>query len=98
MNDSADISLGSGEIYLTENGDDAFFLQSGSLLIYAVSEDNGKYGRRTFIYEARAGEVIPGFFYTDMRYRRHRFLFSSGESVSLKVIRNGATKNCKPVF
>ena len=58
MTDNYVIKLRSGEVYLTENEDDAFLIQSGCLLIYAVSESNNTYGKRSFLYEAKQGETV----------------------------------------
>lgn len=60
------ISLKGGQTYITHCATDAFRVKSGSVLIYIVPLRNAEIGRRSFLYEAAAGEVFPAFRYQDI--------------------------------
>ena len=98
MEDNTRIRLKSGQIYITESGNDAFIVRSGVLLIYVVTYQHGKFGKREFLYEAKQGEVIPGFCYTDMNYENRRFLFTSRADAALGIIPNGSTRKLRRSF
>lgn len=98
MDDQNQIRLTSGQVYITENGQDAFIVRSGVLLIYVVTYQRGNFGKRVFLYEAKQGEVIPGFCYTDMNYENRRFLFTSRADAMLGIIRGGSTKKLRKGF
>ena len=98
MDDQNQIRLTSGQVYITENGQDAFIVRSGALLIYVVTYQRGNFGKRVFLYEAKQGEVIPGFCYTDMNYENRRFLFTSRADAVLGIIRGGSTKKLRKGF
>lgn len=98
MEDDSRIRLTSGEIYITESGSDAFIVRSGVLLIYVVTYQKDSYGKRVFLYEAKQGEVVPGFCYTDMNYENRRFLFTSRAEATLGIIPNGSTRKLRKSF
>ena len=98
MDDHNQIRLTSGQVYITESGQDAFIVRSGALLIYVVTYQRGNFGKRVFLYEAKQGEVIPGFCYTDMNYENRRFLFTSRADAVLGIIRGGSTKKLRKGF
>lgn len=92
------ISLEGGETYLTERETDAFMVKSGTVLVYAVPLRNGKAGRRSYIYTAKKGEVIPAFSYRDIEYCEWRFCFAPLEKAKLQCIPDGSTKRLRAVF
>ena len=99
MSHPALLTLHSGEIYLAEHNDDAFFVREGTLLVFAVTETKGgRYGKRRFLYEARCGEVIPSFCYTDVNHQRHRFLLAVQDYAVIRIIENGSTKKLRTAF
>lgn len=98
MEDNSRICLTSGQVYITESGQDAFIVRSGVLLVYVVTYQHENFGKRVFLYEAKQGEVIPGFYYTDMNYENRRFLFTSRADAVLGIIRGGSTKKLRKNF
>ena len=98
MEDNNRINLTSGQVYITESGYDAFIVRSGVLLVYVVTYERDSFGKRVFLYEAKQGEVIPGFCYTDMNYENRRFLFTSRAGAALGIIRGGSTKKLRKNF
>lgn len=92
------ISLKGGTTYITEQETDAFRVKSGSVLIYIVPLKNNEIGRRSFLYEANAGEVFPSFLYRDLEYCNWRFCIVAIEEAVLEIIENGATKILKQKF
>lgn len=92
------ISLKGGEFYITQRESDAFRVTSGTVLVYIVPVDKGNAGRRSFIFEASQGEVLPSFCFRDMEYRDWRFCFVAGEEASLSVIENGSTRVLRERF
>ena len=65
MEEVNQISLRGGKIFITNNNTDAFRVKSGTLLVYIIPYNQNNPGRRSYIYEAQKGEVIPGFAYKD---------------------------------
>lgn len=98
MEDNSQIRLTSGQVTITESGRDAFIVRSGALLVYVVTYQHGNFGKRVFLYEAKQGEVIPGFCYTDMNYENRRFLFTPRADAVLEIIRGGSTKKLRKGF
>ncbi len=92
------ISLKGGQTYITHCATDAFRVKSGSVLIYIVPLRNAEIGRRSFLYEAAAGEVFPAFRYQDIEYCQWRFCVVACEEAVLSIIENGATKILKQRF
>lgn len=92
------ISLEGGEAYLTDRETDAFKIRSGAVLIYAVPLRNGKAGRRSYIYTAVKGEVIPAFSYTDIEYCEWRFCLAPLGKARIQCIPNGSTKKLRTAF
>ena len=92
------ISLKGGNYYITERETDAFRVKDGTILVYIVPINKNEIGRRSFIYEAREGEVLPSFYYRDLDYRHWRFCFVALEEASIEVIENGCTKVLKDRF
>lgn len=91
-------SLKGGEVYITDNESCAYKVISGTVLIYVVPLKNGKPGRRSFIYQAECGEVVPGFTYKDIEYCHWRFCFVAVDSASIQIIENGSTKILREKF
>ena len=91
-------SLKGGNQYVTERETDAFRVKSGSVLVYIVPLKGNTIGRRSFIYEAEAGEVLPSFCYRDIEYVNWRFCFVALEEAIIEIIPNGSTKVLRERF
>lgn len=98
LNDARGFSLKGGMYYITERETDAYRVKHGTILIYIVPLKKDVPGRRSFIYQASEGEVIPGFSYRDMEYCNWRFCFVALEEAEFEIIENGATKVLKERF
>lgn len=92
------LSLKGGDVYITDKETDAYKVKSGTVLIYAVPLKHGKPGRRSFIYQAECGEVIPGFSYKDIEYCEWRFCLAAVDKAEIQVIENGSTRMLKERF
>lgn len=92
------ITLKGGNYYITEKETDAFRVKNGSVLVYIVPINKNEIGRRSFIYEAETGEVLPSFCYRDMDYRYWRFCFVALEEACIEIIENGCTKTLRERF
>lgn len=92
------INLKGGETFITNKGDDAYRVISGSILVYIVPIKKGVSGRRSFVYEASANETLPGFCYRDIEYCEWRFCFVALEQAEFQVIENGTTNILKQKF
>ncbi|MBQ3868837.1 MAG: hypothetical protein II789_09905, partial [Clostridia bacterium] len=55
-------------VHITRSSGDAYRVIDGKLVVFIIPVDAGEAGRRTFLYEAGAGEVVPGFSYRDFNY------------------------------
>lgn len=91
-------SLKGGNQYITERETDAFRVKSGSVLVYIVPLKGNTVGRRSFIYEAESGEVLPSFCYRDIEYANWRFCFVALEEAVIEIIPNGSTKVLRERF
>ena len=91
-------SLKGGSQYVTERETDAFRVKSGSVLVYVAPLKGNELGRRSFIYEAQSGEVLPSFFYRDIEYAHWRFCFVALEEAIIEIIPNGSTKVLRERF
>lgn len=98
MNTADCIKLTGGECYVTDNSHDAFRVTRGTVFVYIVPIVNGAAGRRTLIYEANPGEVIPSFSFTDMDYCSWGFCFVAAEEAELTVMENMATNPLRQKF
>ena len=98
MSETNHIALSGGDIYITHHHSDAFRVKSGTLLVYIIPYRNNEPGRKSFIYEAQKGEVIPGFSYKDMDYCNWRFCFSALETAEIDLIEEGSTKVLREKF
>lgn len=98
MAESKLISLSGGKAYITQSNTDAYMVKNGVLLVYIIPYNNNEAGRKSFIYEAHQGEVIPGFAYCDMDYCNWRFCFLALEIVDIEIISEGSTKVLREKF
>ena len=73
INEAKLFKLKGGDHYITEKCGDAFRIHKGTVLVYIVPWKKEGMGRRSFLYEAQEGEVIPGLFHTDMGGGQWRF-------------------------
>lgn len=92
------LSLQGGNRYITERETDAFRIKTGGVLVYIVPLRGNDIGRRSFIYEAGPGEVIPSFCYRDIEYENWRFCFVALEEAVIEIIPNGSTKVLRERF
>ena len=98
LNDVTLFSLKGGDYYITERETDAFRIRKGTVLVYIVPLKKTGVGRRSFIYEATGGEVLPSFFYKDMEGIQWRFCFVALEEASIEIVEQGTTKILKERF
>lgn len=92
------VVLGGGKNYTTEGEYDAFRVKEGVVIVYIVPLKNGQLGRRSYIYEAKKGEVIPSFVYRDIEFCEWRFCFASVNNATIEIIENGSTKLLRERF
>ena len=78
------IKLSAGSSYITREEKAGFLVKEGSMLVYIVPLINGRPGRRTLIFEAQAGDVVPAFMYTDEESQSLAFCFSSIAGCSIE--------------
>ena len=81
-----------GENIITHNKADAWRVVSGNVLVYVAPLRDGTLGRRAFVCEAKAGEVIPSLCFMDYEYTEWRFCFIAVDTAELTLIQNGSTK------
>lgn len=91
-------SLKGGKQYITECETDAFRVKKGSVLVYIVPLKGNSIGRRSFIYEAESGEILPSLYYKDIEYVNWRFCFVALEEAIIEIIPNGSTKVLRERF
>lgn len=92
------IFLKGSEYHITDNDSDAFRVKQGKVLVYIVPLKKGEPGRRSFIYEASPGEVLPSFCYRDAEYRQWRFCFAALDEAVIEAIVDGSTRVLKTRF
>lgn len=98
LNEVTLFSLKGGDYYITERETDAFRIRKGTVLVYIVPLKKAGIGRRSFIYEASEGEVLPSFFYKDVEGVQWRFCFVALEEASIEIVEQGTTKVLKERF
>ncbi len=91
-------SLTGSEFYITEQENDAFRVREGHVLVYIIPLRTEGLGRRSFLYEAVEGEVIPSFVYQDMEHCKWRFCFAALERAVVEQIENGSTAKLRECF
>lgn len=96
--ENSTFSLKGGDSYITRRESDAFRVKSGSVLIYIVPVKSGTAGRRSFLYEAQPGELIPSFVYKDMEYCEWRFCFVALEAAEIEILPDFSTKVLREKF
>ena len=92
------LSLQGGDYYITENEENAYRVETGTVLVFIVPYNGRKAGRRSFIYEAREGEVIPGFSFRDIEFCRWRFCLMAMERAEVSVMENAVTNVLRQRF
>ena len=97
MNDNS-IFLKGGDFHITENSENAYRVTKGTILVFIVPYNNKKIGRRSFVYEASEGEVIPGFSYKDIDYCNWRFCLVALEKAEIFVMEKASTKVLQTKF
>ena len=98
MENEKTISLQGGEYFLTEEMTSAYRVLGGTAFLYIVPLREKEIGRRSFLYEIKAGEVIPGFCHQDMDYCQWRFCIVPVEAVSIQIIPHGSTRILRERF
>lgn len=91
------IILKGGEYYLTENDNDAYRVLSGNVMVFIVPLHKS-IGRRSFVYEAKQGETIPGFAYKDIEYCNWRFCLVAVDQAEIQILEDASTKVLKTKF
>ncbi|MCC8096987.1 MAG: hypothetical protein LIO44_00130, partial [Eubacterium sp.] len=92
------IFLKGGDIYLCEDNISTIKITEGRVLVYIIPVVNEKNGRRSFIYEAIPGEVIPSFDYTDFTGSRWKLGFTALDTARAEVISEEASEELKEDF
>ncbi|MBQ6864214.1 MAG: NHLP bacteriocin export ABC transporter permease/ATPase subunit [Clostridia bacterium] len=92
------VSLKGGQIHITENENEAFRVVSGTVLVFIAPMHGSFPGRRSFVYEAHAGEMLPSFRYKDIEYVNWRFCFAAVDTAEIECIPNGCTKILRDKF
>lgn len=85
------IQLSVGNNLITDKSRDAFRVESGAVFVYIAELHKNSAGRRTLLYEAHSGEIIPAFFYTDEDNLRLCFCLSSDNAL-ISVMPDFSTK------
>lgn len=88
---------GSGR-YFSANDTDAYRVRTGTVLVFIVPEERFGEGRKSLIYEAGEGEIIPSFRCVDRESKKWSFCLTALESAELEVIEYGSTKKLKDGF
>lgn len=92
------IQLRGGKNYISENDTDAYRVSGGSVLVFIIPLNKIGEGRRSFIYEAAAGEIIPSFCYRDSAFSNWRFCLVALEKADVEIIPGGSTRILKDRF
>ncbi|MCH5187243.1 MAG: NHLP bacteriocin export ABC transporter permease/ATPase subunit [Oscillospiraceae bacterium] len=92
------ISLEGGEIYITVNAGTTVRVCDGSALIYILPMQEGRPGRRIFIYEAAPGTVIPALDYKDYEDNHWNFGISALEKTVLEISETASVEEEKRRF
>ena len=92
------VSLNGSSYYLSENDSDAYKVISGTVLVFIVPEKKWGTGRKSFIYEASEGEIIPSFCCRDIDSVEWRFCLTAFDDAAFEVIEYGSTKRLKDRF
>lgn len=76
---------------MAESGTAAYKIRTGSMDVFLVPYKAERAGRRILIHEAKAGETVPGFEFTDREHTRWVFCFRASEELELTEIEGGVT-------
>ncbi len=98
LDDEVLFNLKGGNYYVTGRDSDAFRVRKGTVLVYIAPMMKETLGRRSFIYEAKAGEVIPSFSYKDTEGRTWHFCLVALEEATIEIVEYGSTKVLKERF
>ena len=96
--DTQEITLSGGQVYITQNGENAIRICSGSVLVFAVPYNGETAGRRCFLHEAHAGEVVPSFRYRDPDFREWRFCLEALDTAGLCLMEQACTSVLRRKF
>ena len=83
---------------MAENGTAAYKIRAGSMDVFLVPYKAERAGRRILIHEAKAGETVPGFEFTDREHTRWVFCFRAAEELEMTEIDGGVTSVLKKKF
>ena len=92
------ISLKGSGRYYSVNDTDAYRVLKGTVLVFIVPEEKWGEGRKSFIYEAAEGEIIPSFRYIDRESKKWMFCLTALDSAEFEIIEYGSTKKLKDGF
>ena len=87
-----------GEICIAGESSTAYKIREGSMDVFLVPYKAEHAGRRVLIYEAKAGETVPGFDFTDREHTHWVFCFRATENLALTEIDGGVTNVLKKKF
>lgn len=92
------VYLKGGSYHITENPADAYRVLDGKVYVYIVPLKNSCPGRRTLVYEASAGELIPSFYFKDIDYCYWAFCLTAAEEATLQLMEGVVTEPLKRKF
>ncbi len=98
MYDDEKIRLKGRQCYITNDKNDAFYVVEGSVFLHIVPLENSYTSRKSFLYEAKSGEIIPSFCYKDIEYVHWRFCISAVDEAVIQVVENGCTNKLRHQF
>lgn len=92
------IVLTSADIFCPQEPKDAYFVESGEILVYVVPWTKGAPGRRIHLCTVEARKMIPAFVYRDQDYKNWRFLLLAKDEAVLSVRKGAANSILKKKF
>ena len=87
-----------GQTLITDNGDDAFCVIEGDVMVFMIPYNHGLAGKRLFLLETGKKRVIPSFCYRDEDYREWRFAIVARDHAKIVRMNHAATSVLKKKF
>ncbi len=88
----------SSDTYLMNDSKAAYKVRRGKVFVYIMPLGNEKPVKRSLIYLACEGEVIPSLYFRDAEYCTWSFCLIAENEAEIQKIHNGATKILKERF
>ncbi|MDR0886772.1 MAG: NHLP bacteriocin export ABC transporter permease/ATPase subunit [Clostridiales Family XIII bacterium] len=96
-NDVDKLNLRGGEMHITDDSNQSFVVEDGSVLVYILPYRDEKIGRRFLLHEAMKGEAIPSLCVNDSTLGIWRFGFVALDQATM-TIQNSSTSELKSDF